>query len=89
MNVWIAGYEVDCLWAEQRLIVELDGRTYHESRAAFERDRIRDAALQLAGYRVLRITRRRLQTDAAGVITAIRSLLEAGPLRPAAAASSA
>jgi hypothetical protein len=75
VNVWIAGHEVDVLWAEERLVVELDGRTYHQTRAAFERDRIRDEALQLAGYRVLRVTHRRLDTDTAAVMAAIRSLL--------------
>jgi very-short-patch-repair endonuclease len=44
------------LWLPQRLIVEIDGFTYHANRAAFERDRRRDAALQVAGYRVIRVT---------------------------------
>ena len=56
--------------------VELDSREYHRSRAAFERDRLRDTTLQLAGYRVLRITHRRLLTEPGGVVRAIRSLLD-------------
>jgi very-short-patch-repair endonuclease len=36
--------------------VELDSRTHHERRAAFQRDRERDRALQLAGLRVARFT---------------------------------
>ena len=28
----------DCLWRRQRLIVELDGHTFHGTRAAFEAD---------------------------------------------------
>ena len=63
------------LWGYQRLVVELDGRSYHQTRAAFERDRIRDTALQLAGYRVLRVTQRRLETDPTAVLAAVRSLL--------------
>jgi very-short-patch-repair endonuclease len=34
-NQIVAGYEVDVLWREQRLIVELDGREFHEN--AFEK----------------------------------------------------
>ena len=52
----IGRHEVDFLWSSQRLVVEVDGFTYHASRAAFERDRLRDAELQAAGYRVIRVT---------------------------------
>ena len=38
------------------MIVEVDGYTYHQHRAAFERDRRRDQQLIAAGYRVLRVT---------------------------------
>ncbi|MEA2385981.1 MAG: hypothetical protein QOJ22_155 [Thermoleophilaceae bacterium] len=54
---WI---EADFLWREQRLIVELDGRRDHGTRAAFERDRERDRILQADGWRVVRITWRQL-----------------------------
>ena len=56
VNVEVAGYEVDSVWHTQRLVVELDTRTFHERRPAFERDRVRDANLLLAGYRVARVT---------------------------------
>jgi very-short-patch-repair endonuclease len=59
-NVEVRGYEVDLYWPEQRLVVEFDGWAYHSTRAAFERDRDRDAALMLAGERVLRVTHRQL-----------------------------
>jgi hypothetical protein len=74
-NAWITDQEVDMLWADQRLVVELDGHHYHQTVAAFERDRIRDTALQLAGYRVLRVTKRRLDSEPSAVIAAVRSLL--------------
>jgi hypothetical protein len=51
-NVLIEGMEVDAVWPRPRMIVELDGFAFHRHRAAFERDRVRDAALQRAGYRV-------------------------------------
>ncbi len=39
-----------------QLVIELDGKAYHTGEAAFSRDRRRDAALALCGYRVLRFT---------------------------------
>jgi very-short-patch-repair endonuclease len=41
------------------LVVELDGRPYHASPSAHERDRIRDATLQKVDIRVLRVTDQR------------------------------
>jgi very-short-patch-repair endonuclease len=74
-NVLVEGFLVDAVWPQQRLVVELDGRRYHHTRAAFERDRIRDAALQVAGYRVLRITWKRLHREPHMVGATIRALL--------------
>lgn len=54
---WI---EVDCLWRDRRLAVELDSRSAHETRSAFEADRERDRRLQADGWRVVRITWRQL-----------------------------
>jgi hypothetical protein len=48
--------EVDFCWPAHRLIVETDGWETHRTRAAFESDRRRDAALQADGWRVLRFT---------------------------------
>ena len=57
--------EVDCLWREQRLIVELDGGDAHGTRVAFESDRERDRRLQTAGWRVIRVTWRQLDNPRA------------------------
>jgi len=78
MNLFVAGYEVDAAWHEHRLVVEVDGYEYHRTRAAFEADRVRDAALQREGFRVLRVTDRRLRDDRAGVAADLRALLETG-----------
>ncbi|HEX8688766.1 MAG TPA: DUF559 domain-containing protein [Solirubrobacterales bacterium] len=67
-------FVVDCLWAEQRLVVELDGRVAHGTRQAFEADRERDRLLQAAGWRVVRITWRQLEKTA--VAADLRRLLE-------------
>jgi uncharacterized protein DUF559/putative AbiEi antitoxin of type IV toxin-antitoxin system len=76
MNAWIAGYEVDALWAGRRLVVELDGFAFHRTRSAFERDRVKAEALQLAGFTVLRFTYRRLLDDPGGVIRTLRRFLD-------------
>jgi very-short-patch-repair endonuclease len=75
VNSTVAGLEVDFFWPGARLVVELDGRAYHTSPRAFERDRRRDAILLRAGCRVLRITFRRLQEDPGGVIEDVRALI--------------
>lgn len=66
---------MDVAWPDQRLIVELDSHAFHGTRAAFEDDRIRDAILQAAGYRVIRITHRRMEAAAAEVVQVLRALL--------------
>ena len=59
-NTHLLGYEIDAVWPQHRLALEVDGWAAHSTRRAFERDRIRDADLQIAGYRVLRVTWERL-----------------------------
>jgi very-short-patch-repair endonuclease len=75
MNMWIHGQEVDALWEEEKVAVQLDTYEFHGTPAAFEDDRRRDAVLQVAGYSVLRVTGRWLDDDPAGVAATVRSLL--------------
>jgi Protein of unknown function (DUF559) len=75
VNVWVAGHEVDMVWLDRHLVVELDGYAFHRTRAAFERDRARDAALQVAGFRVMRLSPRRLEADEAGILADVEALL--------------
>ena len=74
-NVPVAGREVDCLWREERLVVELDGRAAHSTARAFERDRAGDRALLLAGHRVVRVTGRALAGAPAALAQDLRRLL--------------
>jgi very-short-patch-repair endonuclease len=76
-NIRVRGHEVDFLWSAQRLIVEVDGYAFHSTRAAFERDRIRDADLIAAGDRVIRVTWRRL-TREPGAVVAMLAVALAG-----------
>ena len=70
-------YYPDLLFERVRFVVEFDGFAFHSSRDAFEGDRIRQNALVLAGFRVLRFTWRRLRDDPQGIVTEIRNALAA------------
>jgi REase_MTES_1575 len=73
---WI---EADCVWRDQRLIVELDGRAAHDTSAAFERDRYRDRALVAAGWRVIRVTWRQLRDEPEALGRDLRAALTLEP----------
>jgi very-short-patch-repair endonuclease len=72
-NVLIEGIEVDFVWRDRRLIVEVDGYAYHRSPTAFEADRERDVTLATKGWRVLRFTWTQVTRRVAWVATAIRA----------------
>jgi very-short-patch-repair endonuclease len=74
--------EVDCVWPAQRVIVELDSRAYHQTTAAFERDRKRDRA-QAAGWRVLRVTDQAMREEGRPLREELTALLTAGRARSA------
>jgi Protein of unknown function (DUF559) len=76
------GYcEVDFFWPKQKLVVETDGWETHGTRASFERDRARDAALTAAGLRVVRFSWR------APDVTIVRRLRDLLPTYSSAIAS--
>jgi very-short-patch-repair endonuclease len=74
-NIRVGHHEVDFLWRDERVIVEVDGFAFHHTRAAFERDRARDRALHAAGYVVLRITWRQLIDEPQAVVAALAAAL--------------
>lgn len=45
----------DRAWEDAMLILEIDGRTYHERRLAMRRDRARDRAAGLLGWQTVRV----------------------------------
>jgi len=89
-NVRVGRYEVDLLWPAEGLAVEVDGYAYHSSRQAFERDRLRDAELQAAGLRVMRVTWRQIVHAPEALVARIAAALatarplSSGPGRTAA-----
>jgi len=66
---------VDLMWAQERLVVELDGPE-HIGPARYADDRRRDRILQAAGFRVLRFTNEEVQTDISRVASEIEQFLE-------------
>ncbi len=73
VNVRLHGYEVDLLWRDQRLAVELDGREHHDTDTGLERDTRRAGNLQAHGWTVLRFTWRQVVNDPDWVIHVVRS----------------
>ena len=71
--------EPDFHWPGHCLIVETDGWETHGTRAAFETDRAKDAALTAAGYRVLRFT---VRTEPEIALRRVRALLLSAGSRP-------
>jgi Protein of unknown function (DUF559) len=49
-------YEVDCLWEDRKVAIELDGGRAHGTKRAFEKDRERDRILTAERYTTARIT---------------------------------
>ena len=70
-------FEVDFAWPESRLIVELDGRRFHDNAFAFERDRRRDRRLALGGWRVIRATWLQVVREEVELAATVRTLLSA------------
>jgi Transcriptional regulator, AbiEi antitoxin/Protein of unknown function (DUF559) len=83
VNAWIAlddgiAYKADFLWRAERLIVETDSHAFHGHRAAFERDRLRDQRLTVAGFTVVRITWRQIAREPRRVARTVERLLARG-----------
>lgn len=76
MNLNIEGYELDAYWPEYRFAVELDLFETHGTRAAFERDRLRQEELKLLGIEMIRVTLPRFQHEPEAVIRNLGALLD-------------
>jgi len=70
--------EVDFLFAEARLVVETDGARYHDNRIAREADATRQAMLEAAGYRVLRVSWRQVTREPEQTSRRLRAALRVG-----------
>ena len=77
VNEYVAGWQVDALWREQRLAVELDGHGNHHTPAQLRRDRRKELALRGAGLTPVRYSGEQLE-QRAEVIADLTRLRDAG-----------
>ncbi len=82
-------FEIDCLWEDRRLAVELDGRAAHRTARAFNHDPERDRILTSEGYTTARITWDHIHRTPTEVADDLRRILTpypsshgSGALRP-------
>lgn len=76
MAAHVAGWEVDALFPEEKVIVELDGWDFHCSRESFESDRERDATTLAAGHVTVRATWERIYERAAREAARLQVILD-------------
>lgn len=70
---------VDFLFREERLVIECDGRRWHDPEDARERDRIRDNELERAAWRLVRVTWAEVMHDPARVVELVGDCLRPWP----------
>ncbi len=76
LNHFVAGYEIDAYWEAERFAVEVDGWSTHRTRAAFERDPVRQEDLKLVDIDSIRITARRIEREPGAIAERLRRLLD-------------
>ena len=76
LNAKVAGWTVDALFREERVVVELDGWRNHRSPAQLKRDHQKDLELRAAGFVVLRYSYEQITTQRDQVIAELRKILE-------------
>lgn len=77
-NFEIAGYEVDAVWPERLLAVELDGRKEHGTPGAVVRDRRRELAIRSAGFELIRYGSEQIDHDHANTAIDLKAALLRG-----------
>jgi very-short-patch-repair endonuclease len=84
MNVHVAlrgrFYEIDCLWEDRKVAIELDGGAAHGTKSAFHNDRERDRILTAEGYTTFRITWDHITVTPNEVADDLRLILTPYPL---------
>lgn len=75
-NLSVAGREVDFVWRDAGLVVEIDGEAVHRTTQAFHEDRRRDRVLAAQGFLVVRVTHADLK-EPASLASEMKRLLHA------------
>jgi very-short-patch-repair endonuclease len=73
-------YEIDCLWEDRKVAIELDGGGAHGTRRAFESDRERDRILTAERYTTARLTWHQITETSAEVAADLHLILTPYPL---------
>ncbi|HEX7280019.1 MAG TPA: type IV toxin-antitoxin system AbiEi family antitoxin domain-containing protein [Solirubrobacterales bacterium] len=68
-------FEIDALWEQRRVAVELDSRSVHGAKKRFESDRQRDRILVAEGWNTMRVTWRQLQKEPDEIAADLSALL--------------
>ena len=71
---------VDFLFREQRLVIECDGRRWHDPEDVREKDRVRDNELERAAWRLLRLTWAEVVHQPELVVAMVLDCLEPWPV---------
>jgi hypothetical protein len=67
---------VDLAYPNHKIVIELDGRKWHDRSDRFEHDRLRDQLAMARGWIVVRITWRQLRDDPDGVAARLTAILQ-------------
>ncbi|MEJ2186752.1 MAG: type IV toxin-antitoxin system AbiEi family antitoxin domain-containing protein [Gemmatimonadota bacterium] len=84
-NAAVGGYELDFLWRDLGIAVEVDGYRYHGTRSRFEADRRRTTRLAALGIQVIPLTWRQVVDDRLATAVLIGNALLRARLRGQAA----
>jgi very-short-patch-repair endonuclease len=73
---------VDFCFVDQRLVIECDGRRWHDPQDARDKDRRRDNELERAGWRLVRVTWEEVVERPQDVVRLVRDCLDLSPTTP-------
>ena len=75
-NIYCLVRHVDFIHDAAKVVVEVDGRTYHDTADAYEKDRHQDATLMEAGYVVVRFASRTVMDSPYHVAARVMRIVE-------------
>jgi hypothetical protein len=76
VNITLFGRERDAVFEAEKVIIEIDGYTFHNNHDSFESDRERDTDAAEHGYLTVRLTTTRLSQHPAHEAARLRRILE-------------